>query len=255
MSFAERVPYAKAGEAGREAMLRLLAENVAPSVLKVGSHLIMQLSSYSRLAEPVRLSQVAESLGMARETVSRALNILSKLNVIAWKAGMARAKSWVALALEYLPGSTSPSHCDDRQSHSTVSTVVTPRRVVVNEKKETTRERDPLPDVNNSDSVPSDDETLSPEETQEVLAALASSELSQHLFHGLPDRWTRTQMYRRFCRVPMEYLQEVLADSLRGKPARTVDCPHAYAVAWISTAERNVQQRHGQLLTTSPAKG
>jgi hypothetical protein len=252
--FEKRVAYATAGEASREATGRLMEAELSPAALKVGAFLINQLASYSRLAEPVRVGQIADAIGLARETVSRALNRLAQLNVIGWRAGKARAKSWIALAHEYLPGRREASGgdaADPDGEHANVTTAVTSNvitpvtteRVVVNEKK--TGERETALSGTSSvlnevmDSSPYE-EPLTPDETHDVDARFAAERLAMHLFNGLPDRWTCEQMYRRFKKLTIGSCTQVLQAALLGRPSQTVDCPHAYAVAWIATAERRV---------------
>ena len=248
--FERRVAYATAGEAGRQSMARLIEEDLPPAVLKVGAFVISQLASYSRLAEPVRVQKIADAVGLARETVSKALNRLAQLNVIGWRAGKARAQSWIALAHEYLPGAKTAPVEDANVTASVtsnVATTVTTERVVLDEKK--TEERETAPDSSRlyeTDCDPSpaneDNGTLTPDETHDVDALFAAERLAMHLFNGLPDRWTMRRMYLRFKASPIGSCTRILNMSLLGRPSRTVDCPHAYAVAWIATAERKVLQ-------------
>lgn len=250
--FEKRVAYATAGEASRQATGRLMEAELSPAALKVGAFLINQLSSYSRLAEPVRVGQIADAIGLARETVSRALNRLAQLNVIGWRAGKARARSWIALAHEYLPERAAGGDAADPAARGNVTVAVTPNvitpvtteRVVVDEKKTGERGTAQLPGTSLMDEVirsgPSEEEPLTPDETHDVDARFAAERLAVHLFNGLPDRWTCEQMYRRFKKLTIGSCTQVLQAALLGRPSRTVDCPHAYAVAWIATAERRV---------------
>lgn len=80
-------------------------------------------------------------------------------------------------------------------------------------------------------------ESLTPAETHEEDSRFAADRLAQHLFHGLPDPWTCRLMYRRFLKVATGMTTQVLAQALLGTPARTIDNPGAYAVAWIANAE------------------
>lgn len=230
-------------------MARLIDEDLPPAVLKVGAFVISQLASYSRLAEPVRVQKIADAVGLARETVSKALNRLAQLNVIGWRAGKARAQSWIALAHEYLPGAkAAPVEGGNVTAPvtSNVINVVTTERVVPDEKK-TKEERETAPDSSRlyetlDDPSPAngDNEPLTPDETHDVDARFAADRLAVHLFNGLPDRWTMQKMYRRFRSMPIGSCTRVLNVALLGRPSLTVDCPHAYAVAWIATAERKV---------------
>lgn len=242
--FEKRVAYATAGEAGRQSMARLIELDLPPAVLKVGAFVISQLSSYSRLAEPVRVQKIADAVGLCRETVSKALNRLAQLNVIGWRAGKARAQSWIALAHEYLPGARTAPVEDANVTApvtSNVATTVTTERVVLDEKN--TEERETAPDSSRlyeTGCDPSEDETLTPRETHDVDARFAAERLAVHLFGGRIDRFAMTRMYRRFLAAPIGSTTRILNMSLLGRPSRTVDCPEAYAVAWIATAERKV---------------
>jgi hypothetical protein len=244
--FEKRVAYATAGEAGRQSMARLIEEDLPPAVLKVGAFVISQLASYSRLTEAVRVGKIADAVGLARETVSRALNRLAQLNVIGWRAGKARGLSWIALAHEYLPGAgTAP--VDDANVIAPVTpnvlNPVTTERVVSDEKKTKDERGTALPVFSRLYETvddPSKDEPLTPDETHDVDALFAAERLAVHLFSGLPDRWTMKRMYLRFRAAPIGSCTRILNVALLGRPSRTVDCPHAYAVAWIATAERKV---------------
>lgn len=248
--FEKRVAYATAGEAGRQSMARLIEEDLPPAVLKVGAFVISQLASYSRLTEAVRVGKIADAVGLARETVSRALNRLAQLNVIGWRAGKARGKSWIALAHEYLPGAGTAPVDDANVIDPVTSNVIAPvttERVVSDEKKTKSERGTALPDSARSyeavcDPLPGegDSGTLTPVETHDVDALFSAERLAMHLFNGLPDRWTMQRMYRRFRALPIGTCTQVLSAALLGRPSRTVDCPPAYAVAWIATAERKV---------------
>lgn len=274
VEYGARVSYAKAGEEGRDAMERLLTEPDLPlSVVKVGAWVIANLATYSRISEATRVARISAVLGMARGTVSRALNMLMRKAILGWQAGMAGGKSWLALHPDFLPGErnrkedpdadpaeveSSPAEpCNELRLHTPVSAVVTPReREVVNEKKEEERDaaghlatnsepasrrtahRVPLALV--TAPSPGSDDELNPQETHEVDAGFAADRLANHLFGGRADQRTMKLMFRRFLLVRQGSAIRVLEAALLGRPAKSIDCPHGYALAWIENAERKL---------------
>lgn len=223
--FAARNRWTDVVVAQREAVDRLLSEDLAPAVLKVGIYVITRLSSYSRYAEPARVSEIAESTGLVRETVTRALRKLAKMSIIGWR-GVRFGKSWIALAPHYLPVSET-----SEVTASTLSNTVTSEREVLNEKK-TERESAPA----------GEEEPLTPAETHEADAGYAAFALCDHLFDGKPDPSVRMAALRHFRAVAPGRVREVLDIALTGLPARKIDSGKAYVAVWVRNAQEELAE-------------
>jgi len=113
----ERVPYADAGKAMREATRRLAAIRCTAKTVNyksVAYDVIVQVGSYSRTSDNVSRAGVAALHGVSEDTVGRAMKWASDLGVFEWRK---HGTKWLLTLPE--PEAQAPGRLDDATENAT----------------------------------------------------------------------------------------------------------------------------------------